>query len=102
MVVFDYPFYAMFWGSVIRRKLLILNLVDLVGIEPTTSSMPWKRAPSCATGPLWRVNNFYIVSACSGFVKLVACFGNSPQPKGLWRAWHPELFPLFRWRRSAE
>jgi hypothetical protein len=26
--------------------------VDLVGIEPTTSSMPWKRAPSCATGPL--------------------------------------------------
>src|SRR5512146_1851683 len=34
------------------RKLLILNyLVDLVGIEPTTSSMPWKRAPSCATGP---------------------------------------------------
>jgi hypothetical protein len=25
--------------------------VDLVGIEPTTSSMPWKRAPSCATGP---------------------------------------------------
>jgi hypothetical protein len=29
-----------------------LELVDLVGIEPTTSSMPWKRAPSCATGPL--------------------------------------------------
>src|ERR1700724_597277 len=28
------------------------ELVDLVGIEPTTSSMPWKRAPSCATGPL--------------------------------------------------
>ena len=27
-------------------------LVDLVGFEPTTSSMPWKRAPSCATGPL--------------------------------------------------
>ena len=26
--------------------------MDLVGIEPTTSSMPWKRAPSCATGPL--------------------------------------------------
>ena len=29
-----------------------VNMVDLVGIEPTTSSMPWKRAPSCATGPL--------------------------------------------------
>ncbi len=30
----------------------IAKLVDLVGFEPTTSSMPWKRAPSCATGPL--------------------------------------------------
>src|SRR5579875_47624 len=27
------------------------RLVDLVGFEPTTSSMPWKRAPNCATGP---------------------------------------------------
>ena len=27
------------------------NLVDLVGFEPTTSSMPLKRAPNCATGP---------------------------------------------------
>ncbi len=26
-------------------------MVDLVGLEPTTSSMPWKRAPNCATGP---------------------------------------------------
>jgi hypothetical protein len=32
--------------------LLGRKMVDLVGIEPTTSSMPWKRAPSCATGPL--------------------------------------------------
>jgi integrase len=30
-----------------RKELL----VDLIGIEPMTSSMPWKRAPSCATGP---------------------------------------------------
>jgi hypothetical protein len=29
------------------------EMVDLVGIEPTTSSMPWKRAPSCATGPFF-------------------------------------------------
>ena len=29
----------------------IKGLVDLVGVEPTTSSMPWKRAPNCATGP---------------------------------------------------
>src|SRR5947208_1790371 len=27
-------------------------LVDLDGFEPSTSSMPWKRAPNCATGPL--------------------------------------------------
>ena len=27
--------------------------MDLIGIEPMTSSMPWKRAPSCATGPLF-------------------------------------------------
>ena len=31
---------------------LLGYLVDLIGIEPMTSSMPWKRAPSCATGPL--------------------------------------------------
>ena len=30
---------------------LLRCLVDLIGIEPMTSSMPWKRAPSCATGP---------------------------------------------------
>ena len=27
------------------------DLVDLVRFELTTSSMPWKRAPNCATGP---------------------------------------------------
>ena len=37
----------------------IENLVDLVGIEPTTSSMPWKRAPSCATGPRFAEQLFY-------------------------------------------
>jgi site-specific DNA recombinase len=35
------------------------NLVDLIGIEPMTSSMPWKRAPSCATGPLSGKDSFY-------------------------------------------
>ncbi len=34
------------------------DLVDLIGIEPMTSSMPWKRAPSCATGPLLRTCSF--------------------------------------------
>src|SRR5215471_18950223 len=32
------------------------NLVDLVRFELTTSSMPWKRAPNCATGPLTEIN----------------------------------------------
>ena len=47
-------------------KLLGL-LVDLIGIEPMTSSMPWKRAPSCATGPHWRV--LLIVFYRTNFVK---------------------------------
>ena len=29
-------------------------VVDLDGFEPSTSSMPWKRAPNCATGPSLR------------------------------------------------
>ena len=37
-------------GLVVRGKLLN-KLVDLEGFEPSTSSMPWKRAPNCATGP---------------------------------------------------
>ena len=31
---------------------LLKRMVDLDGFEPSTSSMPWKRAPNCATGPL--------------------------------------------------
>ena len=38
-------------------RMGIRALVDLVGFEPTTSSMPWKRAPNCATGPLPKTNN---------------------------------------------
>jgi hypothetical protein len=37
---------------IVHRAGCFENLVDLVGFEPTTSSMPWKRAPNCATGPL--------------------------------------------------
>src|SRR5580693_8528592 len=36
----------------VSMSKLLNCLVDLTGIEPVTSSMPWKRAPSCATGPL--------------------------------------------------
>ena len=39
-------------AGLLALSKLLRDLVDLVGIEPTTSSMPWKRAPSCATGPL--------------------------------------------------
>jgi hypothetical protein len=38
-------------------------LVDLIGIEPMTSSMPWKRAPSCATGPLSRKDTLILADA---------------------------------------
>ncbi len=34
--------------------------MDLVRFELTTSSMPWKRAPNCATGPL-AVSSQYIL-----------------------------------------
>src|ERR1035437_9229521 len=36
------------------RGVYEINLVDLDGFEPSTSSMPWKRAPNCATGPRLR------------------------------------------------
>ena len=39
-------------AAILCPSKLLRDLVDLVGFEPTTSSMPWKRAPSCATGPL--------------------------------------------------
>ena len=35
-----------------KSRKSMRNLVDLDGFEPSTSSMPWKRAPNCATGPL--------------------------------------------------
>ena len=38
--------------SMPKAAKLLKKLVDLEGLEPSTSSMPWKRAPSCATGPL--------------------------------------------------
>ena len=48
------------------------GLVDLIGIEPMTSSMPWKRAPSCATGPLlsilgerWHLSQTVVLGANS-------------------------------------
>ena len=38
------------------RRLRVGRVVDLEGFEPSTSSMPLRRAPSCATGPhrRWR------------------------------------------------
>ncbi len=43
--------YWFLWGC-FGVYVFYFELVDLIGIEPMTSSMPWKRAPSCATGPL--------------------------------------------------
>ena len=50
-------------------------LVDLIGIEPMTSSMPWKRAPSCATGPRFGGDNSLIFAAPARFVKRPAYDG---------------------------
>ena len=50
-------------------------MVDLIGIEPMTSSMPWKRAPSCATGPRAEGCNSPIVSGGAGFVKPGGAWG---------------------------
>ena len=52
-----------------ESAMLLDLLVDLIGIEPMTSSMPWKRAPSCATGPLLRWDNSLIFAAAPRFVK---------------------------------
>ena len=42
------------FDSYLRLIISITNrtsVVDLEGFEPSTSSMPWRRAPNCATGP---------------------------------------------------
>jgi hypothetical protein len=40
------------WQNEMDQRKSLGILVDLDGFEPSTSSMPWKRAPNCATGPL--------------------------------------------------
>ena len=42
---------------VLLLKLLISCKVDPVGFEPTTFSMPLRRAPNCAMGP-WRASQW--------------------------------------------
>ncbi len=41
--------------SAVENSIQDRDLVDLDGFEPSTSSMPWKRAPNCATGPRLQV-----------------------------------------------
>ncbi len=55
-------------------------MVDLVGIEPTTSSMPWKRAPSCATGPRFDFNDLDKVAKTTPY-QIVPNFWNLSQPQ---------------------
>ncbi len=52
----------LWWRAKIRIKDI---LVDLKGFEPLTSSMPWKRAPNCATGPhgVYRTPNDTIITS---------------------------------------
>jgi hypothetical protein len=40
-----------FAGQELHRDCHALNLVEPMGFEPTTSSMPSRRAPNCATAP---------------------------------------------------
>ena len=54
-------------------------MVDLVGIEPTTSSMPWKRAPSCATGPLFGDTTNYPLRTASSILAEWAEIVNAPE-----------------------
>jgi hypothetical protein len=59
------------------------SLVDLRGFEPLTSSMPWRRSPSCATGPCedpWptneSINSFYALTGVPTSARLlysIAC-----------------------------
>src|SRR5215472_12758879 len=66
-------------------------MVDLVGIEPTTSSMPWKRAPNCATGPL--LQDHSIVSKRERIVKPDTLLVNSKRRrKVLYFLGNVELF----------
>ena len=39
------------WSNDQKRRKWLKELVDLERFELSTSSMPWKRAPNCATGP---------------------------------------------------
>ena len=55
-------------------------LVDLNGFEPMTSSMPWKRAPNCATGPLnqqiyYTTTLRLIQHYCPSTANLIPCDG---------------------------
>ena len=55
--------------------------MDLVGIEPTTSSMPWKRAPSCATGPRDKDSKFHegLTSTILAYWLLIVKPGSGPR-----------------------
>jgi hypothetical protein len=56
-------------------------VVDLKGFEPLTSSMPWKRAPNCATGPRKVTPSSIrrLVQACQGFWFVLIDFENVDQ-----------------------
>src|SRR6266849_3831955 len=51
------------------KSLRARGLVDLKGFEPLTSSMPWKRAPNCATGPQEEACSYSIFADWRAIVK---------------------------------
>src|ERR1017187_6611545 len=74
---------------------MIEKMVDLVGIEPTTSSMPWKRAPSCATGPLGNREKLLPLDSRPPFPLRQTNLGYGRQKEGHDRELHVELSKQF-------
>ena len=68
--------------------------MDLIGIEPMTSSMPWKRAPSCATGPLLG-RTLSILADWSPFVNVAENYVSVPRE-------HIRYLPVSKDIRTSE
>ena len=47
----DLAFYRSMYARAVRARFR--SMVDLAGLEPATFCMPCRRAPTCATSPVW-------------------------------------------------
>jgi|HubBroStandDraft_6_1064221.scaffolds.fasta_scaffold34330_3 hypothetical protein len=53
----EYLLPGVFWST-----HLIVKLVEPMGFEPTTSSMPSRRAPNCATAPPGKNSDYFYIT----------------------------------------